>query len=37
MKGNKKWLALLVAGCMALPLAACGGEESGREVAYGLP
>ena len=37
MKGNKKWLALLVAGCMALPLAACGGEETVREVAYELP
>lgn len=37
MKGNKKWLALLVTGCLLVPLAACGGTESVREVAYELP
>ena len=37
MKGIKKWLALLVTGCLLVPLAACGGTESVREVAYELP
>ena len=37
MKGIKKCLALLVTGCLLVSLAACGGEEPVREVAYELP